>query len=65
MTDIRQKIHEAIQLVEKGQLMEAQRMIHPVISIEPYLVKGEQLEDIYEDYHRMLVYMRSGFVDPL
>lgn len=64
MTDIRQKIHEAIQLVEKGQLMEALHMTQPVISIEPYLVKGEQLEDIYEDYHRMLVYMRSGFVDP-
>ena len=40
MTDIRQKIHEAIQLVEKGQLMEAQRMMQPVISIDPYLVKG-------------------------
>lgn len=64
MTDIRQKIHEAILQVEKGQLMEALRMTQPVISLEPYLVKGEQLEDIYEDYHRMLVYMRSGFVDP-
>lgn len=64
MKDVRKKCREALLLVDRQQLSDAIDAASRLMAEEPYLAKGEQLDDIKADYQRMLMYMRSGFDDP-
>ncbi|MBP5278801.1 MAG: tetratricopeptide repeat protein [Prevotella sp.] len=64
MKDTRKTIREALHLVDEGYLSDAMEVVRQLIADEPYLAKGEQLDDIRADYQRMLDYMASGYDDP-
>ncbi len=64
MKDIKKSLQEARQFVGQGKLLDAVDSVRQLIADQPYLAKGEQIDDILADYQRMLLYMRSGFDDP-
>ena len=57
-------LNKALETIDLHQLADAIRLVRQFLSDNPFLRYGTaRLDEIDEDYHRMLDYMRQGFAD--
>ena len=57
-------LYEAVEKIKARDLAEALRLAEKFETNHPELQKTDEIDEIYDDFHRMVDYMRRGYSDP-